>query len=216
MSEVKVFVMDRQRVRPLSRKAGDKKMREKNYCCTWTSAGSSDGTMKGPGKSCCVGVWVCVVCVWPCAGYVPGPLLGHLKAQWRGRGRSCCVGVSLCCVCDSVLRTYLNFCWVIWRHNEGAQDEVVVLVCPCVGCGWGGTAGRGPRGATGGRGAVNHMDNLPTDIWNELTAIHVTTVKHFLFAKTLFSRKFARAERRENKVLANNSLHKATVFLFLV
>ena len=31
------------------------------------------------------------------------------------------------------------------------------------------------------------------------------TVKHFLFARTLFSRKFAREQRRENKVLANNS-----------
>ena len=34
------------------------------------------------------------------------------------------------------------------------------------------------------------------------------TVKHFIFAMTLFSRKFARAERRENKVLDNNSLCK--------
>ena len=32
------------------------------------------------------------------------------------------------------------------------------------------------------------------------------TVKHFLFARTLFSRKFARAQIRENKVLANNFL----------
>ena len=30
------------------------------------------------------------------------------------------------------------------------------------------------------------------------------TVKHFLFARTLCLRKFARAWRRENKVLANN------------
>ena len=30
----------------------------------------------------------------------------------------------------------------------------------------------------------------------------------FLFARTLFSRRFARAERRENKILANNSLYK--------
>ena len=34
--------------------------------------------------------------------------------------------------------------------------------------------------------------------------ITVITVKHFLFAMTLFSRKFARACIRENKVLANN------------
>ena len=32
------------------------------------------------------------------------------------------------------------------------------------------------------------------------------TVKYFLFARTLFLHKFARAKRRENKVLANNSL----------
>ena len=35
-----------------------------------------------------------------------------------------------------------------------------------------------------------------------------STVKHFLFARTLFLRKFARAWRRENKVLANNLLCK--------
>ena len=35
---------------------------------------------------------------------------------------------------------------------------------------------------------------------------HTNTVKHFLFAKTLFSRKFVRAYRRENKILANNFL----------
>ena len=39
-------------------------------------------------------------------------------------------------------------------------------------------------------------------LWN------TNTVKHFLFAGSLFSRKFARAERHENKVLANNSLHR--------
>ena len=31
-----------------------------------------------------------------------------------------------------------------------------------------------------------------------------TTVKHFLFARILFLRKFVRAQRRENKVYANN------------
>ena len=30
------------------------------------------------------------------------------------------------------------------------------------------------------------------------------TVKHLLFARTLYSRKFAKTYRRENKVLANN------------
>ena len=35
-------------------------------------------------------------------------------------------------------------------------------------------------------------------------AVGVSTVKHVSFARTLFSRKFGRAKRRENKVLANN------------
>ena len=43
---------------------------------------------------------------------------------------------------------------------------------------------------------------------NKMLRSFYSTVKHFLFARTLFSRKFARAERGENKVLANNSLHK--------
>ena len=44
-----------------------------------------------------------------------------------------------------------------------------------------------------------------------LTLLKKNTVKPFLFARTLFSRKFARAERRKNKVLANNSLYKGYI-----
>ena len=44
---------------------------------------------------------------------------------------------------------------------------------------------------------------------NLLLQLHrLITVKHLLFARTLFSRKFARAYRRENKVLANYFLYK--------
>ena len=42
----------------------------------------------------------------------------------------------------------------------------------------------------------------------QINVPYFITVKHFLFARTLFLRKFARAERRENKVLPNNSLYK--------
>ena len=45
---------------------------------------------------------------------------------------------------------------------------------------------------------LNHPVSLSVD-----ARTHLGTVKHFLFARTLFSRKFARALGRENKVLAN-------------
>ena len=37
--------------------------------------------------------------------------------------------------------------------------------------------------------------------------LYMAIVKHFLFGKTLFSRKFAISEGRSNKVLANTSIY---------
>ena len=49
----------------------------------------------------------------------------------------------------------------------------------------------------------NMIEDVPARV-----LLEYVTVKHFLFARTLFSHKIARAERCENKVLANNSLQK--------
>ena len=42
--------------------------------------------------------------------------------------------------------------------------------------------------------------------FEQMQYLCLATVKYFLFARTLFSRKFARAWTQENKALANNLL----------
>ena len=59
-----------------------------------------------------------------------------------------------------------------------------------------------------GEDRVQGVRRLLCQVSSCLRFIWETNVKHFLFARTLFSRKFARAKRRENKVIANNFFYK--------